>query len=194
MSTKAYLALMLGMLVPAVAATGTHSTKPQNPAATTTVHAMIHVTPGLWEVISVPKASGDMPMSPEEMAQIPPAQRARIMATMRSVFSTPRKMKECMTPEKLAQGFKVGPENDSCTSSVVSNTASGMEVRTTCSAGERGLQSADFKFHASGMTNVAGTTHMVFARGGRSMTVDSTITGRWLGADCGTVTDVEVEQ
>lgn len=158
-----------------------------------TVHAAMHVNPGLWEVTVSPKASGEMPMDPEMMARMPAAQRAKVMAMMQSAVSKPRKMRECMTPEKLAKGFSLDRPEANCTQTVLANNASAMEVQMTCAPNRGGLTSAHFKLAVANMANVAGTSQMVFSRGGRSMTVDSTMTGQWLGSNCGKVKDVEME-
>ena len=117
-----------------------------------------------------------------------------MMAAIRGAIGTPHKMRECMTREKLDKGFTIGHDRAHCTEDVVSNTATSMEVRHTCSGSSDGMQSVDVKFVAASPTSVSGTTHMAMARAGKSMTVDSTVSGQWLSANCGSVKDVEVEQ
>lgn len=162
--------------------------------AASTVHAALHVNPGLWEVMVTPKMSGQMPLSDEEMARIPADRRAKMIAMMQTMMAKPHKMRECMTQAKIDKGFTVGRDRANCTSTVVSNTASAMEIQARCSEGRDGTQNVDIKFMAPSPTTVTGTTHIIAARAGRSMTVDSTVAGRWLGANCGSVKDVEVEQ
>jgi Protein of unknown function (DUF3617) len=164
-------------------------------AAATTVHAAMamHVNPGLWEVTVTPKASGQLPVSDAELARIPADRRAKIMAAMQSIMNKPHTMKECLTEEKLSKGFVVGRENASCTSNVISNTASLMEVQTTCTAAADGLRTMDLRFQSHGSGDVMGTTHMIMTRGAKTMTVDGTMTGHWLGSDCGSVKTVKME-
>ena len=188
--------------VPALAATSSkphdttavkHSTPVKMHAVHTEVHASLNVSTGLWEVTVTPKLSGQLPVSDAEMAQIPAAQRARYMAAMHAMSGRTRKMRECLTQEKLNKGFSLGGE-EGCTATVVSNTASMMEVRETCADNNEGLQSADFKFLASSTTSIAGQGHMVVSRDGRTMKIDHTIAGHWLSSSCGNVKDVEVVQ
>ena len=159
----------------------------------TKVQAMIHVNPGLWEVTITPKVSGEMPISDDELAKIPAERRAKIMAMMQHAIATPHKMKECMTQEKLNKGFSVGRDSEHCTSTVVSNTMSEMNIQETCSGDSDGVQSMSVHFIASGPASITGTTHVVASRRGRGMTIDSTVSGQWLGSSCGAVKDVEVE-
>jgi len=187
------LAAIAVVAVPALAANkmGAVST-----ATTKTMHAAmsLHVTPGLWEITVTPNMKGELPISSEELAQIPPERRAKMMAAMRGILGTPHKMRECMTTEKLNNGFTIGHDSSTCTQTVVTNTANAMEVQQKCSGDTDGTQSVDVKFLASSPTSVTGTTHVIAARGGHSMTLDSTLTGQWVSSSCGKVKDVEVEK
>ena len=162
-------------------------------SATPTMHATLHVNPGLWEVTVSPKMSGQLPISDAELARIPAERRAKFMAAMQSMVGKPHKMKECITQEKLSKGFQVGRDSARCTSTVVTNTASAMEIRESCPADQGGMTSVDVKFMASSPTSVIGTTHVVAGHGGKTMTVDSTVAARWIGAGCGAIKDVEIE-
>jgi hypothetical protein len=42
--------------------------------------------------------------------------------------------------------------------------------------------------------HVTGTVLMVMSRDGKTMTVNSTMEGKWLGSDCGSVKDFELEK
>lgn len=183
------VAVIVAGAAPALSATNKTTSGPS------TVHSALHVNPGLWEVTVTPKMSGQMPISDEEMAKIPAERRAKMMAMMQSMMAKPHKMRECMTQAKIDKGFTVGRDNADCTSTVVSNTANAMEVQAKCS-GERdgGAQTVDVKFMASSPTSVTGMTHVVAERRGKSMTIDSVVSGHWLGANCGNVKDVEMEQ
>jgi len=39
-----------------------------------------------------------------------------------------------------------------------------------------------------------GKVHVVVTESGKSMTVDSTLQGKWLGASCGAIKDSELEK
>ena len=196
MSRKFQLAAAAIAIAAAPAFSATNKAKSPSSMTNTPVHAAmaLHVNPGLWEVTVTPNMKGDLPLSDDELAKIPADRRAKFMAAMRGMIGTPHKMRECMTREKLNKGFTIGRNDPNCTESVVSNTANAMEVQATCTGSSDGMQSMDVKFMASSPTSVAGTTHVVAARHGRSMTVDSTLAGQWLSSNCGSVKDVEVEQ
>ena len=105
----------------------------------------------------------------------------------------PRKFKECMTSQQLAKGFQVDKEEPSCNRTVVSNTATVMEVRETCSS-NGGTRIGHYRFQASDSDNMTGVVNMQIKRGGRSMTINNTIKGQRLGADCGGVKTIQFEQ
>jgi hypothetical protein len=159
-----------------------------------TVHPTLRINPGLWEVVVTPQANGQLPIPAEQTAAMPANMRAKYMAAMQAMMARPSKMKECMTEEKLARGYSVGVNSARCPFSVVTNTASLMAIQATCPADEDGLQSMEARFQPSGLANVTGTVQMIYARAGKTITVDSTITGNWIGANCGGVKDVQVEQ
>ncbi len=156
--------------------------------------AALHVNPGLWELVLTPKISGEMPVPQSVLDRLPPERRAKIQAALQAIMSKqiPRKYKECMTKEQLAKGFQIDKDEPSCKRTVVSNTASVMEVRETC-ASNGGTRSAHFRFEADGSDKMTGVVDIDVARGGKSMTLHNTIAGRWLGADCGAVKTIQAE-
>jgi Protein of unknown function (DUF3617) len=171
-------------------------------AAQETAH--LNVKLGLWEMAMDPKISGDAPSIPQDqLANMTPEQRARIQAAMQEMMASlrqPKMMKECMTPEKLAKGFNTGSQDSSnCKTSIVKNTGSEFESTQQCSDREGNRTS---KIHVSALSSdhILGTVHSDMAQSGmgqgsgKGMTFDATIEGKWVGADCGTVKDVEIEK
>jgi hypothetical protein len=170
-------------------------------AATLLVHAaqppQLNVKMGLWEVVIHPQVTGSIPISDEQLQKMSPDQRARIEAAVQAGMAQanqPRLMKECMTAEKLAQGFNAGTESSaSCQTTVVVNTRSEMETHRDCATGD-GKRSMVMHILAPSSERVTGTVHGDITRGTRTMTVNSTVEGKWLGADCGGIKDAEIEK
>ena len=147
---------------------------------------------GLWEITTVTKMAGLPGMSDEMLAKIPPERRAKLLAALEARSGKPRVMKECMTEEKIAKGFKAD-EDSSCTRHVLSSSASEVKVHDECTTDE-GKRTFDGHFQMPDREHMTGTLHMVMTRGERSMNVDGTLEGKWLAASCGAVKDVEVEK
>jgi hypothetical protein len=52
----------------------------------------------------------------------------------------------------------------------------------------------DVHFEVKGGTQMSGKINVVMTSAGKTMTVNSTVQGKWLGASCGTVKDAELEK
>jgi Protein of unknown function (DUF3617) len=156
----------------------------------------LNVKPGLWEMSSVGQANGVPPISDDMLARLTPEQRARVQAAMQASMgsaSKPKLFKECVTPEKLSQGFDLQQSKDSsCQRSVVSSTTTDFAIRAVCTRSEA-TTTMDAHFQLNGSEQVAGTVHVVTTHDGKTMTIDSSINGKWLGASCGNITGVEAE-
>jgi hypothetical protein len=142
--------------------------------------------------------SGQMPIPEEQLAKMTPEQRARLQAAMQSGMangSKPRIYKECMTPEKIARGFEMdrGADEASCKRTIVSSTSSELTLHDECNRPER-QSVTDVHFEIKGGTQMNGKINVVVTSSGKTMTVDSTVQGKWLSASCGTVKDAELEK
>jgi hypothetical protein len=157
----------------------------------------LNIKLGLWEIKTQPQVNGELPTSDESVAKMTPEQRARMQAAMQAMMAhmqQPRTMKECMTAEKRAQGFDTGNDDPTeCQQTVGKDTASDFEMTRVCSTAQ-GNNSTDMKFHAVSSDHVIGTVNAMMSRGTKSITVNSTMEGRWLGSDCGSVKDFEMEK
>jgi Protein of unknown function (DUF3617) len=155
-----------------------------------------NIKPGLWEVTTNPKMSGQMPIPEEQLAKMTPEQRARLQAAMQAGGSKPRVYKECMTPEKIARGFEMdrGADEASCKRTIVSSTANELTLHDECSRGADRKSVTDVHFEIKSGTQMNGKINVVVTSSGKTMTVDSTVQGKWLSASCGTVKDAELEK
>jgi hypothetical protein len=156
------------------------------------------IKPGLWEVSINPKVSGEMPIPEDQLAKMTPEQRARLQAAMQANMAKnakPRVYKECMTPEKIARGFAIDPhgEDSSCKRNVVSSSAKELTLHDECNKPERKTVT-DVHFEVKRGTQMSGKINVVMTSAGKTMTVNNTMQGKWLGASCGTVKDAELEK
>jgi hypothetical protein len=97
-----------------------------------------------------------------------------------------------MTPEKIAKGFEMerGADEASCKRNVISSTASELTLHDECDHTTRKTVS-DVHFEFKGGTQINGKLHIVTTASGKSMTVDSTVVGKYVTASCGSVKDAE---
>jgi hypothetical protein len=158
----------------------------------------LNVKLGLWEIATHPQVNGSVPITDEQLAKLPPDQRAKFEAAMQAAVARgaqPRVFKECMTAEKRARGFDAGSgqSKNNCQVTLVTNTASEFESHRECVTDD-GKQSTSVHFQVVGPDHVSGTVNAVISHGTKTMTVNSTMEGKWLGANCGSVTDIEVEK
>jgi hypothetical protein len=143
---------------------------------------------GLWEITASPQ--GGMPTADDMLARLPPEQRAAVAAAMQAhagMAAKPHAFKECMTPEKLGRGFKTADDDDStCQRKVLSSSAGEMRIHGECTK-PQGNIAMDVHFQFAGGDRMTGTVNIVRTMGGRSMTINALVNGKWLGADCGGV-------
>jgi uncharacterized protein DUF3617 len=155
-----------------------------------------NIKPGLWEVSNHPQVSGQLPISDEQLAKLTPEQRARMQAAMQSVTannSKPHVYKECMTAEKIARGFDLAREDSACTRKVVSSSSHELTLHDECNK-QDGKTVSDVHFEVKDGTQMNGKVNVVMTSGSKTMTMNSTIAGKWLAASCGPIKDIESEK
>jgi len=154
-----------------------------------------NIKPGLWEISVTPRMSGEMPIPADQLAKMTPAARARIEAAMKNAGAKPRVYKECMTPEKIAKGFEMdrGADAASCKRNVIASSSSELTLHDECNDTTR-KSSTDVHFEIKGGTQMNGKVHIVVTQSGKSTTVDSTLTGKWLSTSCGSIKDAEPQE
>jgi hypothetical protein len=157
----------------------------------------LNVKLGLWEVATHPQVNGNLPITDEQLQKLPPEQRAKFEAAMQAAIARgaqPRIFKECMTAEKRSRGFSAGSDQSkNCKVTLMTNTPSEFESHRECST-EDGKQSTSVHFRVVSSDHVSGTVNALISHGTKTMTVNSTMEGKWLGANCGSVTDMELEK
>ena len=159
----------------------------------------LDVRTGLWEMTTKRSTTGmpqlpQMPaMSPEMLAQLPPAQRAQIenmMKTRRNVAPGVNAHKVCITQASLEKKPDFGPAERDCTRMKDSRTARGWQVQEVCRAGG-GKQTMNIRYDVVNRETIKGTVDIAMREGGHNITMKQEMHGRWLGSDCGDVKPVE---
>jgi hypothetical protein len=153
-----------------------------------------NIKPGLWQVTVTPQMSGEMPIPDDQLAKMTPEQRAKVEAMVKGAGSKPHVYKDCMTPAKIAKGFEMerGADEAACKRNVVSSTAAELTLHDECNHTNRKTVS-DVHFEFKGGTQINGKLHIVTTASGKTMTVDSTVEGKYVAASCGAVKDAEPE-
>src|SRR5262249_13965101 len=140
---------------------------------------------GLWEHTIVTNISG---MPPVDTSKMTPEQAARMEAAMKAMngeHSTTQK--HCLTKEELAKDAFMMPESSgmTCKRTISTNTKSSFVAEVACT-GEQEMKGQMNIDSLSGGTAFKGDMKMAATRMGRTMNVALTMTGKYLGADCGT--------
>jgi hypothetical protein len=154
----------------------------------------LNASPGLWQVTTQSSMSGQMPMDESELKTLPPAQRAKFQAAMQAAMAkaaAPHVFKECLTREKLARGFDVDKPDASCHRTIVTSSPTALEVRENCSS-EGETRNGNFKFAMVNGTSMSGNITMQVRKAGKTMTINGTMQGHWLGSDCQGIKDVQI--
>lgn len=145
----------------------------------------MNVKMGLWEMTSSMTMSGDMPGM--DMSKMTPEQQERAKAAMAQMANRPmtNTSKSCLTKEKFENGQMMSRDN--CKQTLVTNSASSYDVKVTCTEANNTVTNGTMHFEAPTPDTVNGKINMQSTTQGRTMTVAGTITGKWLGADCGNI-------
>jgi Protein of unknown function (DUF3617) len=149
-----------------------------------------NVKPGLWET-TTQGSMGGMPQMPQvDTSKMTPEQAAMVAAAMARAGGAggPRSstVKKCWTKEEIEKNQFTGKElEEGCTEHVVSRTATSIEVKFECTNPDHPA-TGTVKITSADPEHVSGTTAMSITGGrGAGMSMNSTFTSKWLGADCG---------
>ena len=145
----------------------------------------INVKLGLWEMTSTSTIAGDMPGM--DMSKMTPEQQAQMKAAMASMMNKPmvNTNQNCLTKEKLDQGDFGEGDKEHCKQTVVSNDATTYSFKQVCTGDQ--ARTVTMTMTAPTPTTVSGKFEGSVTQQGKTMTVSGTMTGKYLGADCGKV-------
>jgi Protein of unknown function (DUF3617) len=151
----------------------------------------LNVKPGLWEITSSGQTSGAPPIPEDMLARLTPEQRAKFKAAMAASMahaSKPHVYKSCVTEKSLQRGFDPSDysSGERCKPTVLSSSASAMDVRAECVGERRGERSSGrFHFEAPSPLTMTGTIDLTMSDGVHTMHVKRVMHGQWIAADCG---------
>ena len=131
---------------------------------------------GLWQTTSDFTNAGEMPIPPDMLEQMTPAQRAQAQALSGAKSFTNT---SCVTKENLQNPF-TGKE---CTWTILESTAS--KARGNISCDYQGMTlTGTGDFEAIDSQHVKGSEHLKATAGDRTMTTDGTFTSKWIDSKC----------
>lgn len=149
----------------------------------------LNVKPGLWEITTVTRTSGMLPLPKELLSKLTPQQRAEMAAEAKAdAAGAPSKDtdRECITQKDLEQPFH-SANMEHCKQSIVSTTRTAQEARIVCSGEYKG--SGVFRISTPTPETMSGTLDLKIGEGADPFTLKGQLSGRWLGADCGDEAD-----
>ncbi len=145
--------------------------------------------PGLWETTTTSEMSGmpAMPqIPPEALARMPPEQRARIEAMMKSMGGPKTTTtKACITKESLQMGLDFGRQQ-SCTQKMVNSSSSKQQIHVECAQGKT-KSTGDLTVERLDAEHAKGNMTMQVSEGGPQMNMKMSFQSKWLSSDCGDV-------
>jgi Protein of unknown function (DUF3617) len=149
----------------------------------------LNIRLGLWEITTTMQRTGLMGLPPDMLAKMTPEQRARYEERLKAQGANANRTttrKNCVTKEKMEKNSMFDDNRPECKRTVVTSTGSRMEVRAEC--GKQGVKmTIAMAAEALDSGSIKGTMHMTTSGGERTMEMESTFTGKWVGAACGDV-------
>jgi hypothetical protein len=145
----------------------------------------LKIKPGLWEVTKVVSAVDGMSIPAALFEKLTPDQRARLEERLKARSTETAKKtvtRDCLTPQRLTSGVPFDQEQKPCRRTVVSSSASRIEVRMSCPEKD-GESKGILEIEALSAESVKGSFQSLAGDGGRS--TNSTFIAKWVGASCG---------
>lgn len=142
---------------------------------------------GLWENTIVTNMGGAA--SQIDTSKMSPEQAAKMAEAMKGLMGDRTMVqKNCLTKEDLSKDSFMMPENSNqkCTRTITTNTSSTFAATITCT-GERDTKGEINVEALAGGTAYKGTMKMASMSRGRTMNLTMTMTGKYLGPECGDV-------
>jgi hypothetical protein len=149
------------------------------------------IKPGLWEIHSEREVNGQKPQdASDRMKGMSPEKRARFEAMMKEhgvATDGSGKSQVCYTKENLDQSAWASQAMD-CKATFSSRTANFWKWHTSCP--QMGVE-ADGEAHFPNSENYTLKSASVSKRGDKALNSSTTMTGKWLGSDCGSLKPLE---
>ena len=164
-------------------------------------HAASHMSPGLWEMQTQTKSNNPQMEAArarlkDQLASMPPDKRAameQMMASKGMVIGADgntNTVRICVTKE-MAERDSLPQRDGACTQDT-SRSGNTIHVKTTCQSanGTQGITS-DGEFTLDGTTGFTGHSTTNLTMRGQPTQMQSTVSGKWLGADCGDIKPIQ---
>lgn len=153
------------------------------------------VKPGLWEVTSKmggsPEMDRAMAQMQQQLAALPPEQRkmmqdmmAKQGVTMAAGPGGAMVSKMCLTREMVERQQLPMSDKGNCTNTVSNSSSSGMDIRFTCT---NPAASGQGRVNLRGDSGYDMKMTMNSVHQGQPVSATVEATGKWLGADCGSI-------
>jgi len=146
----------------------------------------LDLKPGMWEHTSTLQVSGAPAIPEAVLAKMTPEQRAMIEARFKERTSQIPKTtvtKRCISKEDLSKPLQFGEDRGACVRSMESSSAGRQEIRIECVLA--GVKThGTIRIEAVDSEHVKVATQIVSGDGPSAMKINSTGTGKWIGAGC----------
>ena len=149
---------------------------------------VLDVKLGLWENTMVTSIGG-MAMPQMDTSKLPPEQAAKMAEAMKAMAGGQTVTeKHCLTKEDLANDSFMMPKDNkmTCTRTVTTNTKGVFAADVNCT-GERTVKGQINVESLSGGNAFKGAMKMATTSGAQTINVNITMSGKYLGPDCGDV-------
>jgi hypothetical protein len=147
--------------------------------------SQLNVKLGLWEMTSTSNIGGEMSIDTSKMT---PDQKAKMEAAMKAMMGPQVHVtKTCITKEDLAEAkFMMGDDRDAqCEQTLTTNTKTTLDVTMSC-PGEH-ASTGQMHIEAPSPTSIKAVMKGSNTSQGKTTTMDVTMNGKWLAAECGDV-------
>jgi hypothetical protein len=164
---------------------------------------MAHMAPGLWEQTMTMKSSnGEMEARMAEMQQhlasMPPEQRAMVESQMKAhgvqmgAGGSGTTIRMCISKE-MSEREPTPPKDSRCEHQQMERSGSSVKYKFSC-AGRDGQPptTGEGTFTMTGPNSYAGTSTVNTMMQGKPTQMTSTMSGKWLGKDCGDIKPMTV--
>ena len=159
--------------------------------------AQTHMSPGLWEMQTTMKSNNAqmeaaMARMKDQLASMPPEKRAMVEQMMASkgavvgANGNANTLRICITKEMSERDLM--PQREGRCTHDASRSGNTIHVKSSCQ-GEKGGQpiTSDGEFTLNGSTGFTGHSVTNLSMHGQPTQMQSEVSGKWLGADCGDV-------
>lgn len=158
-------------------------------------HAQTHLTPGLWEQQVTMKSDNaeldaKMAKMKEQMASMPPEQRAMVEKMMASrgmgLGGGAHSIRLCLTKEQ-AERDTPPQDNGRCSHQDFTRSGNTMKYKFTCQGQDGQPMTGEGTFTLDGSRAYTGHSTMSGTMQGKPMQMQTDVVGKWVGSDCGDV-------